>query len=567
MSDAKHRSPNSVKSQSQSGLGLGEPVSRPAQVVGILAAVALGAFFRLYHLDAQVLTGDELHAVMAALAWPIDEIASTWTYYGADYGVPLALLYRAALDVGIQLGELELRIPVLLTSLISIALMPWLLRDRLGTPASLLFAVAIATSPLLVLYGRLVRSYAPAVLFAFIAVACFEHWRRTRSQGAGAAYCVGASLAIWFNLTSAPFVAAPMVYHLVRLVMQRSRDASEWTAALGLGISALVAVALPLLPARESLLGLGEIHGRGGLPSADTWLEIVRMHAGARSPWLAALVVAATLRGAWITLRDSSESREWLGLIAFAAAFHVVGLVVLGPDQLDNPIVINRYLLVLLPFGLSFAALGAASPMPRLPKPAHALGIALVITAICLTGPTRLSELGSTSFGNAPTYTYFVRDGNTVAASRLPSFYLHLANAKGAAKVQPILEYPWFNVATHAFDAYQKHHGQPVLVAPLSSKLADPRLALRNMVTPRAREYLASEARWLVVHLNLQNEERAVDTSDRNHWMRLEKRPAIWNPLLAAGPATARTLEGRFGPADFAEDGLRVWDLERLRAR
>lgn len=563
MSDAEPGRPDTVNSKSAYEASR-KVLSAPVQAIGVVAALAVGALLRLYHLDAQVLTGDELHAVMAALAWPIDEIASTWTYLGADYGVPLALLYRTALDAGVQLGEFELRAPVLLTSLISIALMPWLLRERLGTAATLLFAIAIATSPLLVLYGRLVRSYAPAVLFAFVAVVCFERWRSTRSTGAGAAYCVGASLAIWFNLTSAPFVAAPMLYHFLWLVIRRSKDAGEWRAALGLGICALVAVGLPLLPARVSLLSLTEIHGSGGLPSLDTWLEVVRMHSGARSPWLAALVVAATLRGGWIAFRQADASRDWLGLIAFASLFHVVALVVLGPDQLDNPIVINRYLLVLLPFGLSFAALGASSPLPRIPTAAHAAAVALVLSGLYLTGPTRLTELGSTSFGNGPTYTYFVRDGNTLSSSRLPAFYRQVGNANEG---EPILEYPWFNVATHAFDAYQKHHGQPVLVAPLASNLADSRLALRNMVTPRARSYLASEARWLVVHLNLKNEERTVDTSDRNHWMRLEERPAIWEPLLAAGPATARVLEGRFGPADFAGDGLRVWDLERLRAR
>jgi len=545
---------------------------RPADFRGELSrkltlglALTLGAILRLWHLDAQVLTGDELHVVKVALAWPLDEIVSTWTYHGADYGVPMALLYRVALDIGLRLGELELRVPILAASLLSIVIMPWLLRGKLGDTGSAIFALAIATSPLLVLYGRLVRSYAPAVLFAFVAIVCFDRWRRSRSLSSAAGYCTGASLAIWFNLTSAPLVAAPMVFEFGRLALQRCRNWQEWRSVLALGACALTAVALPILPARDSLFALGEIHGGGGLPSFATWLEVVRMHAGARSPWLAWVVVGAAARGAWLMAQGSKENRSWLGLIAFAFAFHIAGLIALSPDQLDNPIVINRYLLVLLPFGLSLVAAGLAAPLPRIPRRAHYAGVLLLAGALFATGPLRPAELGTTSFANAPTYTYFVRAGNTVPRDRLPLFYAELARASDRGETQPIIEYPWFNLATHAFDAYQKHHRQTLQVAALAQSMHDDRLALANMVQPRAANYLESDARWLVVHLDLQNEERRVDTSDRNHWMRLETRPAIWEPLLVAGPAAAQALEQRWGPADFAGDGLRVWDLERIR--
>ena len=538
--------------------------SLPLSLV-LAAAVVGGAWIRLFHLDAQVLTGDELHAVKAALAWPLGQILSTWTYHGADYGVPLALLYRVALDAGTPISEWLLRAPVVAASVIAIAAMPWLLRMHLAGRARGIFAVAIALSPLLVLYGRLVRSYAPAVLFAFIAIVSFDAWQRRRSTEAAIAYGGSASLAIWLNLTSAPLVAAPVLFHVGRLVARRSFDFAEWRSAFFVGATALACVAIPLLPARESLLALGDIHGGGGTPSAETWLEVVRMHAGTRSPWLAALALGAVLRGGWIAYAGGGATRHWLALVAFSACAHVAGLLLLGPDQLENPIVINRYLLVLLPFGLSFAAMGLAAPLPRIPPVAQLTGVAALAAGIAATGPLLPNELGTTSFGNAPTYTYFVRDGNTVARARLPRFYAELAEAAAAERVEPIIEYPWFNLATHAFDAYQKHHRQPIVVAALAPDLHDSRLAFRNMLPARVPDYLAADARWLVVHLDLQNEERQIDTSDRNHWMRLETRPAIWEPLLAAGPSAARNLEARWGPPDFREDGLRVWDLERIR--
>jgi len=60
-------------------------------------------------------------------------------------------------------------------------------------------------------------------------------------------------------------------------------------------------------------------------------------------------------------------------------------------------------------------------------------------------------------------------------------------------------------------------------------------------------------------------EERRVHTSNPNHWLRLERRPQIWRPLLRAGPSTARSLEELWGPPDHSGHGLRVWDLDRLR--
>jgi len=526
----------------------------------IAAALVAGALLRNAWLRTQVLAGDEFHALNAALEWPLSQIVSTWTYHGADYGVPMAAGFRLAFDLGATLGEFELRLPAMILGTLSIAVMPWMLRGRLGTAPTILYAWLLASSPLLVIYSRMARSYAPALLLAFVAVVCFERWWSQRSRRAAAAYAICAALALWCNLVVAPFVAAPVVYALVRFslgdaALRQRRGELFWIAG-----TALACAALPLVPALGSLEVLDDVHGRGGPPSVETWLEVVRMHAGTRSWIVCGLVLAALTRGVWITwVRD----RWWLGYLAAVSLMHMGALLTLGPDQLDNPIVINRYLLVLLPFGLALVARGAAEPIARIPASAQTSAVVAVGLGLIATGPLATRHFAHTSFSTASTFAYFVRGGNEIPFEDMPEFYRELSEADD---VQPVLEYPWSNLATHAFDAYQKHHEQPVYVVAPWREIDDERLSLERTFPPRVELYLDSPARWLVVHLDLQQEERRVRTSDRNHWMRLQERPQIWQPLLRAGPTKTRLLERRFGPADHASELLRVWDLDRLRA-
>ena len=527
---------------------------------GMAAAVLVGAALRLARIDEQLLAGDELHALRAALEWPLPEILSTWTYHGADYGVPMAALLSLAMSAGLPISEVTLRSLPLLCGTLSIAVMPWLLRSRLGDRAAVTFGFLLAVSPLLPIYSRIARSYAPAVLLAFVAVVAFEHWWSRRSQPAAAAYCVCASLALWWNLATAPFVAAPVVYALLRLALGDPGLRQRWSELLGWSVAALVCALAPLLPARESLGVLGEVHGGGTLPSWPTWLEVLRMHSGSGAVAVTAVVVLGVARGVALCWRND---RGWLGYLAAIAAGHAIGLAVLGPDQLDNPIVINRYLLVLLPFGLSLCAAGWTAPLPRVGPRLQTAGIAALLATIVATGPFASREFGRTSFSTASTFAYFVRDGNHIAYEDIPDFYHSLAEVD---TVQPIIEYPWSNLATHAFDAYQKHHGQPLYAVAPWKVLYDERLALRRMMVPSIQGYLNSPARWIIVHMDLQQEERRIATSDPNHWMRLDERPTIWRPLKVAAPATVRLLQRAFGPADYQDGVIQVWDLERLRA-
>ena len=99
-----------------SGTGVvgGVRVVGGACVAGL--AVVAGVALRFWNLADQVLGGDELHAVRAALSQPLPALLTT--YQLADSCIPLTALDRWLLDHGVALDERLLRLPVLVNALI-----------------------------------------------------------------------------------------------------------------------------------------------------------------------------------------------------------------------------------------------------------------------------------------------------------------------------------------------------------------------------------------------------------------------------------------------------------------
>ena len=91
-------------------------------VLLVLGAFLLGAALRLWNLGPQVMGDDELHAVRAALANPIAKILVT--YQRTDNTIPLTALYRIFLDLGMRLSEWTVRLPVVISGLLLLAVAP-----------------------------------------------------------------------------------------------------------------------------------------------------------------------------------------------------------------------------------------------------------------------------------------------------------------------------------------------------------------------------------------------------------------------------------------------------------
>jgi hypothetical protein len=556
--------------------------------------LAAGVVLRFWNLGDQVLGGDELHAVRAALSQPLPALLTT--YQLADSCIPLTALDRWLLDRGVALDEWLLRLPVLASGLAALVLLPLLVRRRLPPAAWPFFGALVATSPLLVLYSRIARSYMPATLLGFAAVMAFDRWwaparagvpagagdaraaDARRGTGAAIAYVVLAALAMWFHLGTAPIVVAPLLFGAVELALARvpgtrsSAPRARWGlaanrfAALGGAAAGLAAgCALFLVPAYPSLVRLIAAKRQPQEVPAATWWGVLQLQAGARAGQRlpALLFWAAALAGLAVLLRR----RRRLGIYLLALVLaQLLGILALSPLGLARLQVLDRYLLPALPVVLLWVAAGLAHPwwprQGRLGRAGQRLGAAGLVLVWLSSGPFADADFLASSFMHHNDLVAFALPRATAPPGGVPRPYLALGGLPGSS----IVELPWPPVWDfgRCFYVYQEVHGLRVRVAAAAGPPPAGRLRLRNRVSPEPAALLASGARYVVVHRDLALEEERLELPAGAPPPRRLPR-SLAAELAAAGERSAAGLAADWGPPAFADAAVAVWDLGRVR--
>jgi hypothetical protein len=166
------------------------------------------------------------------------------------------------------------------------------------------------------------------------------------------------------------------------------------------------------------------------------------------------------------------------------------------------------------------------------------------------------------SFMHHNDFVGFYAPRATLPARAVPGFYRRLAELPGG----PVVEYPWPTVwrFDRSFYVDQRSHGRRVLVSAPFDMPRHPRLAFRNEVAPEPAALLASPARYLIVHLRLPWEEEQVRVP-AGRFREAPMSPELRRRYRQAGVQLARQLTRDWGPPDYADGLVRVWDLERLR--
>jgi hypothetical protein len=562
--------------------------------------VALGVVLRLWNLDAQILGGDELHAVRAALTQPLATILTT--YQLADSCIPLTAFDRLLVDHGGSLSEWSLRLPVLACGLAALVALPALAWRLLAPAARPLFCALLAVSPLLVLYSRIARPYMPATLLSCAAVMAFDRWWRSGAYPAGAgadmehrppgraawaaAYVAMGALAVWFHLGAAPLVVSPLLFAagdlaLARLARRRrSHPAAGRAWHLGdlggspgrLGPLVLAAAALGaacglfLVPAGASLLRLiAAKHQPQSVPAA-TWWGVLQLQAGTAQRWPCVIFWALAAAGAATQARRCPRLGLYLLVVALAQP---AGILVLSPLGLARLQVLDRYLLPALPIVLLWVAAALAAPWwPRqgtLGRRGQRLAAAGLVAVWLLAGPFAAAGFRASSFQHHNDLVAFAQPRAAAPPGGLPRPYLALGGPPGTA----LVELPWPPAwdFCRSFYVYQEVHGLRVLVAPPPGALpAGGRLALRNAAAAEPAALLRSGARYAVLHLRLAaEEERLVLPSADPPLRRLP--PAAGLQLAAVAAGLGARLTAAWGPPDLAGADVQVWDLRRVRAQ
>jgi hypothetical protein len=180
------------------------------------------------------------------------------------------------------------------------------------------------------------------------------------------------------------------------------------------------------------------------------------------------------------------------------------------------------------------------------------------VAVLLLSGPFADPRIWRSSFAHHNDFMTFMWPRPELRPKQVPELYRQLASTPDPGAV---LEYPWVPVwrVNRAFYLYQEIHGREVVVAPARTLLlADGRLAFRNMVPGTPEGFLASRARWLVVHRNLSQEESRIPPP-------LEIDPRHRNLFRTFGPRTIARLTQEWERPDWTDRRIAVWDLERVR--
>ncbi|GEM_PF-1739853 len=134
---------------------------------GTLAIWILGIWIRARELSQQPILGDEMHAVKSATG---GTVASILAEKGLpDVSIPLALWDYLLLQT-IGLSEWGLRLPVFVAGILFLPLLARLVQRHMGSNCALAAMGLAAASPLLILYSRLARPYMLIVLLSLIAL-------------------------------------------------------------------------------------------------------------------------------------------------------------------------------------------------------------------------------------------------------------------------------------------------------------------------------------------------------------------------------------------------------------
>jgi hypothetical protein len=398
-----------------------------------------------------------------------------------------------------------------------------------------------------VLYSRIARSYLPMVLAATLAVVAFERWWRTGSRKAGAAYVLLGALAVWLHLGAAPFVASPFLFAAGDVLLHR--DFPRLRRLILLGLLLTLGFAAFLVPAWPSLARLVRTkHRQLDLPLPSVGYAL-HLEAGTAWPWVEALFWALALAGLILLWRRRPRAAAFtLTLVAG----HVAGMLILSPMGIGHPLVLNRYLLPVLPLVLLWVA-AALAPDSRWRMTRWA-GAVLVLALLAAAGP--FPGFRGSSFVHHNDFVGFYLPLAT--APDLPPAYRKLPDG-------PIVEFPWPTAWEYgrSFYAYQQIHGHRVLVSAPADVPRVPGIRLRNEVPPEPAALLASPASAVVVHLRLASEESAVVIP--NGRIHRPMPPPIRKLYRRMGEKLAARLDAEWGDADVSDDWVRVWDLQRVR--
>ena len=447
--------------------------------IALIAAFAAGTILRMHMLSSQILLDDEWHGIIAALTgkglWNI--IAS---YNPFDNSSTPLNIYNYLVFKYFGLSELAVRLPSVLSGILSLILLPLALRKVLNEKTAIVFAVLLSVSPFLIFYSRFAKAYGPMMLLSFLALLQGYQWLTTGERTKAAWYVFLGCLAVYMH----PFAVFAAVWPLVFALADYPARKLKRGGILGANAPAIkdsisVAVVASGIVFAESwplLLKSAKLPlEKGGFTSAGL-LTALSLQSGTANFSLNAAFYLLAAFGLVSLLRR----RPVLGwLLSCAVCCCMAVLAITRPYGIQNGMVLLRYMIFAVPITLALVAIAFADFITRVTRqenPAPQLFVAAAGFAGVLFAAGPLSGIYSfpNNFANHSAYQGYYKRINwghsdahniyndfSVSSATVPPFYLWL---KKQSDIKVIVEYP-FDVCdfNDLFYYYQHFHKKRVI--------------------------------------------------------------------------------------------------------
>ena len=503
----------------------------------LLAPLTAGLVLRLYELQWQIIGDDEFHALNTAMRHSYGHIL---THLGvADHSIPLSLFYKVWLEA-FSLTEMVMRAPMVVAGVATLLIFPRLVRPYLNQDAGSAYRWLLSISPLCIYFSRYARPYALTMFLAFAGLVAFYEWVRRGRRSMLVIYLVCGVVAPYLHLASAPILLAAPAYWIVRNATARGKQGGTHSYVRAL-LAVLAGQAILIGPALLLSRGLAVKLGRG-VPDLETLEGTLELLSGVGSLWIALPLLALAFVE---TVRLYSLRPVWIQYFLFVVGVQVFAVLLSQPLWVHVPIVLTRYLLVILPVflmllasALGTAERGLASHIPKYPR-----GLATVAFSAFLlwSGPIRTTYYYPNNWTNHAVFQYSYDPSHPYAVNRLlepgeiPEFYRTLGREKPASLT--IVEAPWFyqwGINNQPF--YQRVHrqhtvigfitpsGRPVRQGELPQDRADLKFRHFLHLGDRGR-LLATGVDFVILHKDLKKEveqlpvQEVLEEIDVSAWM------------------------------------------------
>lgn len=516
-------------------------------IAGLVLAISVGVFLRLYLLRDQILLDDEWHGMnYAALS---NSFSGVLTHFSLGLATSIPLnVYNYILLKTIGWNETWIRLPSIVAGLLSLFIFPLLVRQTFNRRVTLIFTALLTISPFLIFYSRMARPYSLVVLFGFAAIWALYLWATRGGKKYAAIYVSCACVTICLHLFTVVAMMVPLgIIALIALrdcLAKVSRKNRIFRPTLG-----------PLTISAVLIAGVSAAFLKVGLTSSTASLIIGQDHmtlatltgfasllSGTANPVFISFFVVLLALGLLFTAKE-----RWLlpSIFVLSLIFYFIAFAIVRPSLIHDSIVVTRYVTVLFPLGLLLVAVGidtVASYFESIVPGGRSPAVRGILNGVCcffiaglgVAGPLPQIYSPPNNFTNHSvfenSYERRVWDEShvvpgpfdqslSVRKEDIPDFYWKIAHEPNAT----IIEFPMsFVNAFNLYYYYQHFHRNRVLIGYLPeinlSKVSyfiwvDPALSavrpprkfyFRNMVNLDDIESIRSSgAKYVILHTDL----------------------------------------------------------------